>query len=234
VRSHTKAKYFSCPHCARCFARRDLLLRHQRKLHQTIATSLTPRREQQTTITGWPPNGAGQPRAAGTTWKSTVSGSTSEASDSSRGANRSRRNDQPQMGHVGGTNPVAFNVLLRPRDTFSVIDGVRYLDHSPHIRLDEACMFDNEITSTKVAMEWRSYSQPAFAAHAWHGWRGLQAASIRGLRYDQLERKKAFAPSSSTATTDQTDCLEANFVANGAVRKPPFASSSLHLPTLNP
>ncbi|KAL8947497.1 MAG: hypothetical protein Q9222_006226 [Ikaeria aurantiellina] len=34
-RSHTKEKPFECPECSRCFARRDLLLRHQQKLHLT-------------------------------------------------------------------------------------------------------------------------------------------------------------------------------------------------------
>ena len=34
-RSHTKEKPFECPECTRCFARRDLLLRHQQELHMT-------------------------------------------------------------------------------------------------------------------------------------------------------------------------------------------------------
>ena len=41
-RSHTKEKPFECPECARCFARRDLLLRHQQKLH---LTALPPSRQ---------------------------------------------------------------------------------------------------------------------------------------------------------------------------------------------
>ncbi|KAG0648703.1 Zinc finger ZMS1 [Hyphodiscus hymeniophilus] len=42
-RSHTKEKPFECPECARCFARRDLLLRHQQKLHMTTTPSSRPR-----------------------------------------------------------------------------------------------------------------------------------------------------------------------------------------------
>ncbi|GKT95983.1 DNA binding regulatory protein [Colletotrichum tofieldiae] len=42
-RSHTKEKPFECPECTRCFARRDLLLRHQQKLHQTTTPSSRPR-----------------------------------------------------------------------------------------------------------------------------------------------------------------------------------------------
>jgi hypothetical protein len=41
TRSHTKKKPFECQECARCFARRDLLLRHQQKLH-TDKTLLRP------------------------------------------------------------------------------------------------------------------------------------------------------------------------------------------------
>ena len=42
-RSHTKEKPFECPECTRCFARRDLLLRHQQKLHLTNTPSSRPR-----------------------------------------------------------------------------------------------------------------------------------------------------------------------------------------------
>ncbi|KAH7116628.1 hypothetical protein B0J13DRAFT_571377 [Dactylonectria estremocensis] len=34
-RSHTKEKPFKCPKCARCFHRRDILLRHLQTMHQT-------------------------------------------------------------------------------------------------------------------------------------------------------------------------------------------------------
>ncbi|KAJ4287452.1 hypothetical protein N0V88_007638 [Collariella sp. IMI 366227] len=48
-RSHTKEKPFECPECSRCFARRDLLLRHQQKLHQTTTPSSRPRNRREST-----------------------------------------------------------------------------------------------------------------------------------------------------------------------------------------
>ncbi|KAG7404072.1 Respiration factor 2 [Fusarium oxysporum f. sp. rapae] len=42
-RSHTKEKPFECPECKRCFARRDLLLRHQHKLHRISTRPSRPR-----------------------------------------------------------------------------------------------------------------------------------------------------------------------------------------------
>ncbi len=38
-RSHTKENPFTCEQCTRCFSRRDLLLRHQQKLHMTSPPS---------------------------------------------------------------------------------------------------------------------------------------------------------------------------------------------------
>ncbi|KAJ9412805.1 hypothetical protein QL093DRAFT_2570110 [Fusarium oxysporum] len=50
--THTKEKTFQCPECTRCFPRRDLLLRHQQKLHQTSIPSPRPgsRRDSATSV----------------------------------------------------------------------------------------------------------------------------------------------------------------------------------------
>lgn len=51
-RSHTKEKPFECPECTRCFARRDLLLRHQQKLHSSTTPSARPRTGRRESVAG--------------------------------------------------------------------------------------------------------------------------------------------------------------------------------------
>ena len=51
-RSHTKEKPFECPECTRCFARRDLLLRHQQKLHSSTTPSSRPRSGRRESVAG--------------------------------------------------------------------------------------------------------------------------------------------------------------------------------------
>ena len=51
-RSHTKEKPFACSECTRCFARRDLLLRHQQKLHLTTTPSSRPRSGRRESVAG--------------------------------------------------------------------------------------------------------------------------------------------------------------------------------------
>jgi hypothetical protein len=223
VRSHTKEKPFSCPHCASCFARRDLLLRHRRKLHQPVASSSTPRGARQEVITGLPPNITGPSKIADRTWKISVAGSVSGAADISRESKR------PRMGYVGVTTLGAFNELLWSRDASLAMNGEGYPDHSQHIGLNQSCVFDHRLMSTFLNRERQARPLPTSAAHLWDGCSGLQAVSSRGCGCDEFGWKGTFASSSSIVTPDQPHCLEANYKADRAVRKPPFLSSSLRL-----
>jgi hypothetical protein len=214
VRSHTKEKPFSCPHCASCFARRDLLLRHQRKLHQPVATSSTPRGARQEVITGLPPNITGPSKIADRTWKISVAGSVSGAADIGRESKR------PRMGYVGVTTLGTFNELLWSRDASLAMNGEGYPDHSQHIGLNQSCVFDHRLMSTFLNRERQARPLPTSAAHLWDGCSGLQAVSSRGCGCDEFGWKGTFASSSSIVTPDQPHCLEANYKADRAVRKP--------------
>ena len=90
-RSHTKEKPFECPECARCFARRDLLLRHQQKLHQTSTPSSRPRNRRES-ASGVAP---GQSRAR----KNSVAGANPGGANSGTAAMRPRANT---ISHVDG------------------------------------------------------------------------------------------------------------------------------------
>ncbi|KAH8662795.1 hypothetical protein BGZ61DRAFT_499413 [Ilyonectria robusta] len=83
-RCHTKEKPFECPECAQCFSRRDLLLRHEQKLHQT-STPLSRPRNHRESACGVAP---GQSRAG----KNSVAGPNLAASDASATSMRPRAN----------------------------------------------------------------------------------------------------------------------------------------------
>jgi hypothetical protein len=92
-RSHTKEKPFECPECTRCFARRDLLLRHQQKLHMTTTPAARPRHGRRESTS------------------STVTGSSNRVRKNSTvnpGGSGTMRPRANTISHVGDANALGF------------------------------------------------------------------------------------------------------------------------------
>src|SRR5690242_6614175 len=84
MRSHTKEKPFLCPSCAKGFSRKDLLLRHARKLHEPLASSSKLRGACRLSTVIFPTDITGPSSVTGRTWETTVAKSMHEAADSNK------------------------------------------------------------------------------------------------------------------------------------------------------
>jgi hypothetical protein len=193
-RSHTKEKPFECPQCTRCFARRDLLLRHQQKLHQQGAASTRPRNGRRESTTGLPPSGTGRVRK-----NSVASSITGTSGVSGTAGMRPRANT---ISHIDGT---ALNSLLASANSSAGRSGGHsgHSHHSSFSGLSGVGGFDYRGMSTSLGNHGNQHGLPKLDTHlGLNLGGGLRTAPIQGFG-ENFDIDKYFGSSGSTINPAQ-------------------------------